>query len=108
MLPAASGEDEFKESLPTIPSDFGERDRIIDYSNDLSMPPMATEDESYESLEREYRQAGGAFAMHTPQLSGRWSEKSANWIPDSLQASGEGAEDEDLGIDVLQLGSCEI
>ena len=94
---------------PAIPSDFDERDRIIDYDNDVSMPPIASsEDEGYESEAEKYEQEGGALAMHAPQLLGSWSKKNADWIPDYLRASGENAEDEDWGVDVLQLGRCEI
>ena len=94
---------------PMISSDSGEQDRIIDHGNDLDMPPMAsTEDEGYGSGAAEYEQAEGAFAMHAPPLLGRWSKESAVWIPDALRASGEGVGDEDLGVDVLQLGMCEI
>lgn len=91
---------------PTIPLAFGEQDRIIDYGGDLSMPPMAPEeDEGYGSGAREYEQAGGAFAMHAPPLSGRRSGESADWISDSLR---ENAKHGDLGVDVRQLGRCEL
>ena len=101
---------------PTTPLDFGEQDRIIDYGDEPYMPPMASqedegygseageydqEDEGYGSGAGEYEQAGGAPAIHAPPLS------SADWIPDSLRASGEKAKDEDL-VDVLQLGRCQI
>lgn len=96
-------------SPPTIPLGFGEQDRIIDYGNDLHMPSMASsEDEGYGSGAGEYEQAGGAFAMHAAPLLGIWSKESAVWIPDALRVDGETAEDEDLGVDVLQLGMCEL
>ena len=92
-------------SPPTIPLGFGEQDRIIDNGNDLAMPAvaMATIAEmGYGSGIREDEQTGGTFGMHVPPLS------SADWISDSLRASGEKAKDEDLDVDVSQLGRCEI
>ena len=94
---------------PTISPDLGEQVRIIDYGDDLSMPPMApTRDDGYGSGAGEEEQEEGAFGMHAPPLLGRWSKESAVWIPDALQASGEEAQDEDLGVDALQLGMCEL
>ena len=87
---------------PTTPLDFGEQDRIIDYGDDPYMPPMASqEDEGYGSGAGEYGQAARASAIHAAPLS------SADWIPDSLRASGKKAKNEDL-VDVLELGRCEI
>ena len=69
---------------PTIPLDFGEQNRIIDYGDEPYMPPMASqedegygseagehdqEDEGYGSGAGEYEQAGGASAIHAPPLS---------------------------------------
>ncbi len=96
-------------ALPTISLDFGEQDRIIDKDSDIAMPDATSqEDEGYASGAEEFEQAGGAFAIHAPPLSGRWSEESADWVPDFLRANGEGIEDEGLGVDVLELGKCEV
>ena len=95
---------------PTMSLDFGERDRIIDRDSDIAMPDAtAQEDEGYASDDEEFEQAGGAFAIHAPPLWGRWSEESADWVPDYLRANGEETdEDEALGVDVLELGKCEV
>ena len=94
---------------PTTSMDFGEQDRIIDNDSDIAMPDATSEeDEGYTSGDEEFDQAGGAFAIHTPPLWGTWSEEGADWVPDFLRADGEEAEDEGLGVDVLELGRCEI
>ena len=94
---------------PTISVDFGEQDRIIDKDSDIAMPDATSqEDEGYTSGAEEFEQAGGAFAIHAPPLWGTWSDESADWVPDFLRANDEEVEDEGLGVDVLELGRCEI
>ena len=88
---------------------IGAQDRIIDNDGDIAMPDVTSEeDEGYASGTEEFEQAGGAFAIHVPPLHGRWSQESADWVPQYLSANGDGIEDEGLGVDVLELGRCEI
>ena len=94
---------------PTISMDFGEQDHIIDKDSDIAMPDATSqEDEGYTSGAEEFDQAGGAFAIHAPPLWETWSDESADWVPDFLRVNGEGVEDEGLGVDMLELGRCEI
>ena len=94
---------------PMISMDFGGQDRIIDKDSDIAMPDATSqEDEGYTSGAEEFQQAGGAFAIHTPPLWGTWSEETADWVPDFLRANDEEVDDEGLGVDVLELGRCDI
>ncbi|KAL2046237.1 hypothetical protein N7G274_001684 [Stereocaulon virgatum] len=89
---------------------YGANDHIIDQDGDTAMPdaPDYDEDEGYVSGNDEFEQAGGVFAIHAPPLWGRWSEESADWVPDYLAAHGKEIEDEGLGVDLLKMVRCEV
>ena len=98
-----SGAEEFEQgggafAIHTLPllGTRSEPDRIIDKDSDIAMPDTTSqEDEGYTSSAEEFEQAGGAFAIH---------EESADRVPNFLRA----IEDEDLGVDMMELGRCEI
>ncbi|MCJ1450992.1 hypothetical protein MMC28_001326 [Mycoblastus sanguinarius] len=78
-------------------------DRIIDKDGDVEMRDV-DEDEGYAS---EFEQAGGTFAIYAPPLWGTWSEND-DWLPDYLLHRGQGIEDEDMGIDLLEVSRIEF
>ena len=99
--------------IPASALDYGTHDHIIDKDGDVAMPdapPSSDEvdDQGYVSDAEEFELAGGVFAIHAPPLWGRWSEESADWVPDYLAVHGEEIEDEGLVVDLMEMARCEV
>ena len=93
---------------PTISTNFGEQDRIIDTTSVMSvLGATSPEDEGYTSGGAEFEQRGGLFVSHVPPKYGRWTED-GNWVPYIWGADYEDIQDHFLGINTQDLGRCEV